>query len=379
MKRQMQIANSSLLGIFISSAILCIILSQTAPTPGRHRSLLPVTFDCTKKPEIPSNHIYGRRDIFGTYQASKIAKKNLVKTIPQLTLPPPPAPPLQMPADFVDPLDISINGVVLAGDENDSMCIVADETDKEQTYRVGDQIKDGSIIKIAHHSVVILRANGQQETYFLHGNNDIFGKQKSASTFIHSTEQNIFEVDPTGFSEAVSSLGQFVEDVGLIPVFREGQCVGMKVGLSNPESLSQSLGLEKNDILISVNDFSLANKKERVKAYNSATEAKYGSKVILALTRDGSPLSLMYKIELPTTPPSALRSFSDNSEPSNAENVAKPALGKDRFANNGQPKRTSKSREFKERHAKQYDDNIAAIRKRLLENMKSRPRRVRAR
>lgn len=335
-------------------------------------------FDYAKRAERPFKQIYGRRDIFGTFQANKATKRNLVGAIPQLTLPQAPPPPERKAIDFIDPLNIALNGIMFAADEDASMCIITDETDKDKTYHVGDQLRDGSIIKIAQRSVVILRANGQQETYFLKEPGGLTA-QRTPGVWIKALEQNKLSIDPLGFKDRFGSLGQFIEELGILPIFHGGQCTGMRIESEGTDGLTSTLGLQKGDVLTAINGISLTNKHDRLSAYESVIDSSYGGKVLVTLNRNNNDLTLTYILERQKAPPPVLMAQAEAPQESATEAPTAPVLSKEQFTTSKPKPNISRSREFKERHAKQYDENISAIRGRLLENMKTRPNRVRAR
>ncbi len=357
-------------------------LWQLVPIVTTRKPTKQTTFNCQTTKDLPLAQIYGRRDIFAAQPTAERAKKrSLVGVVPQLTLPQNPKPPERTKPEFIDPLNISLNGIILATEESNSICIIADETGKEKTYRVGDNILDGTIIKVARQSIIVLRANGQQETYFLHGSEPGFGMNTKKNPIFNKIENEIYTVDPLQLQQEITSLGQFVEDIGLIPVYNKGKCVGMKIGYAGSDSLATKMGLQKDDLITSVDTIDITNPENRIKAFETVTGKTYSDSVMVIFKRNGAETTMEYKLERPKSVISPFISGSDE-EPGETQSPGKqqrPTLRKKQFSESKLRERLSKSKEFKKRNSRQYDDNISAIRKRLLENMQNRSARARVR
>ncbi|MFC1854490.1 PDZ domain-containing protein [Candidatus Dependentiae bacterium] len=385
MKQQFWILNSALLCLLIVVVFVIKGLWQNSPTLMVKTSIAEKEFDCTAVPKIPVSQIYGRRDIFSAQpSAEKATKRSLVGEIPQLNLPSNPRPPERRKPEFIDPLNISLNGIILAADEENSICVIADETEKEKTYRVADNVQDGTIIKISRQSIVILRANGQQETYFLHSSEPGFGEDAKTHPIFSQEEDLEFTVDPMRLSREITSLGQFIEDLGIIPMYHKGVCVGMKIATAEKDSLAEKMGLKYDDIIVSIDGTGIAEKSDREKAYEKVVKKSYGDSVNVDVKRNGEVVSISYTLQQPKTSLTSQTSpfevtSQDKKSVEHKSSPRTPTLHKKQFSESKLRERLSRSREFKRRHSQQYDENIAAIRKRLLDNMKARTGRAQVR
>ena len=319
-------------------------------------------------------------DIFKTFvkaEKTRIVKKSFITPIPEPRVPSIPPTPEIKTVDFVAPLTISVKGLIVAADENKSIAMIADETNKEDVYHIGDKIKDAQIIKIAQNRIIFIRSNGQHETFYLRTNQLVPEGTKKWDAIINKISDQQFEVDPKAFEEEIETLGFFLERFSVIgTVFSEGNPIGIRIGKIEPESIGAEFGLVENDIITTINTQSTTTPENRIALFDAITAMKEGDVITIELLRGNSPITLSYTLKHIEKTKKALL-------PPGAQPATQPQPG---AAPEGQlqksrlQEREHRIREFKKQHApKQNNEALAEVRNRLLNNLKTRLRNTRVR
>jgi type II secretion system protein C len=375
MKQQTWILNSSLLIIFGILLFANILLKQELPKVRLKTELLEEIEKKKLSYPVEIERIY-TNDIFDTFAfPTKIpAKQSLITQIPEPQAPSVTPPPEIKKVEFIDPLNISLKGIILSSDDINSVAMIADETNKEGIYHLGDRIKDGQIIKISRNKVVVLRANGQQEILLLRKVE--IPQEIPASKWeyaIKKIDDTTYEVDPTEFTKEIQSLGSLIENLSLGTAYKNGNAIGIKLGKMYAASFGPSLGLNESDIISVINDINTSEIKDRIKIYDAISEMKHGDTIKLVLNRNGSDLTFNYK--LARIPKPSKKSFIQP-----AAEGAPQVTPAELFKPNEEQRREEIQRHFKNMHYSPNQQNVIQdIRNRLKENlrMRSMNRRVR--
>ncbi len=379
MKQQLWIINSSFIGFFVLAYALTILLKVESPQLRLPKKPL---YDLERKKEtvIPAGYwdpIF-KNDIFNTFVVAEQnpVQQQLVTPIPEIKEPaivPPPALPKQ---DFVDALKILIKGIIVADDESRNVAMIEDETQKESLYHLGEKIKDAQIIKIGRNRVVLLRANGQQETFYLR-KDDIkaaLGDADRWQYIVKKINDDSFEIDPDTFKIEAISLGNFLDNCSIIgTVYKKGVPIGIRIGHLEKEDLGSMIGLQTNDIIIDVASISTAPMKNRIKIYDKIQEMDINSSFSVTIQRNGSLKKISYKIiKMNKAKQNLFPSDTGSSENKKDDAALKSSKLQER---------EKSVREFQQHHntASQQQETIARIRERLLENLKSRLKDTRVR
>lgn len=379
MKQQLWIINSSFLGFFVLAYALTVLLKVEAPLLRQTKKALQ---DLGKKKEtiVPVGYwdpIF-KNDIFNTFVVpdSSPVQKQLVTPIPEIkeaaVVPPPPLPK----QEFVDALKISIKGIIIADDESRNVAMIEDETQKESLYHLGEKIKDAQIIKIGRNRVVFLRANGQQEIFYLRKDDlkAALGDTDRWQYIVKKISDESFEIDPDSFKIEAVSLGSFLDNCAIVgTVYKKGVPIGIRIGSLEKEDLGSMIGLQTNDIIIDVASISTAPMKNRIKIYDAIQELEIDSSFAVTIQRNGILKRISYKITKVNKTKQNLFS-GDTKKDGNKKDDAD--LKSSRLQ-----EREKSVREFQQNHntAAQQQETIARIRERLLENLKSRLKDTRVR
>ena len=375
MKQQLWIVNSYLFLLFILTLIIGMLLQQAPP---RFRERKPYIAEREIRKPLPRESIENiyKYDLFGTFAAKEIAPslKSLVTPIPQpnpVTIPVPPEPPKPT---FVPPLKISLQGIAFASNEEKSICMIVDETKKETIYHIGDMVKDAQLIKIGKNRITLLRVNGQHETIFLRklDNKELLPPDKKWDDVVKKVNSTTFEIDFKRFPQEIPTLGTLTEMLSLLTTYQKGKPTGIKIASLSPNSIGNLLGLQKSDVITSINGMPTADKKSRVKIYDTITKTETGDAVQVSFQRGGRNITHTYKLtEIEKVKKKEFAPSTDAKQEQKKEATL--------FKLNKLQEREKKRREFTQKHKNKQRHAIDEIRKRLLENIRSRVRNARIR
>jgi type II secretion system protein C len=385
MKQDLWLANSSLVVVFLSALTLYNALEQE-PLPFKPVVKIEQLAAVEKKKEEPAptatawEKIY-QDDMFGTYIAPDVkpTKQSLITPIPEPkppVIPPPPEPKKQ---EFIPPLTITVRGIIAGSDENKNVAMIADETNKEGMYHLGERVKDAQIIKIAHNRVVLLRANGQQEVFYLR-KEDLVDEQTVTEKWkyiVKRIDDQTFDVDPISFTKEVDTLGSFIERTAVIgTAYATGKPMGLRIGKLQAQDTGTFLGLMENDIITSINDMDVSSAQNRLSVYDTITKAPLGTNIKVGIKRAGADVFFTYRLAKIDRP---RKTFLFGVNPAaQAQQPTQPETG---LPMNRLQQREQTMRDFTAQH---YDPDkhksaMMEIRERILNGLRQRLRNARSR
>ncbi len=293
------------LGLALLFLMTLGVILITRKVPPARKSLTPSATIALPFKSVPIDlsRIY-ENDLFRTY------RKPLKPVVPEtFNLTPPPLPSALPPpsvripqVQFLDPLLVSLKGIITSNDEKINRAIVADEkTKKEDIYSVGDILEDAEIIRIEREKVVFIRSNGQQETIFLNvraaSEDPIFMHETGWDKVARKITTWSFAVDPQAIKNRLKSLAQFVDMLDITGAFDKGISVGCRIGRIAPDSLGIALGLQSGDLVTAINDMPLFTTQERVAAYQSVKNLSFDGSIRVKLTRNKRTYELLYVLK----------------------------------------------------------------------------------
>jgi type II secretion system protein C len=317
-----------------------------------------------------------KNDIFDTFQPKpKVMpkKKSFVQPMPTPVAPsiaPPPDIPKQ---EFVEPLKVLLKGIIVGSDQSRNVVMIEDEVKKEGLYHLGEKIKDAQIIRITRDNVVFLRANGQQESFYLR-KDDLDNALQSDDEWkyvVKKIDEKTYHVDSYNLVKKIRTLGEFLDHIGVIgTAYENGSPVGIRIGITETEEIGTFLGLLQGDIVVSVDGISLAEMNNRFKIFEKISLLKEGASVKVMIKRGVKSVENNYIL---------VKIHSTKKSVFDKEGKAKEK--KTEFTENRLQEREKMIRDFKKRHPKTQDQQeaIATIRNKLLENLKTRLNNVRSR
>lgn len=295
---------SLLLSFLVCYVMLRFSSNNYVPKKNSKQSVLDIdtdlNFSTISHSSLPISQIFGKRDIFGLYSAAgetNQAKGQVSADVPSLVIPEIPAFSQNKAVDFIDPLPISLNGTVISANNQLSVCIIGDETDKQGVYRVGDKFKDATLIKILKDRVVFLRQNGQIETFFLY-NNPEAETTFDPATVVSKIDENNYAIDLDKFSSFIKNFGVFLDYFDCTPFIDDQtkKLIGFVVLEKNPASLPAALGFKYLDLILAIDGKRFGNHKERqLLLEKTIADAKPDNTMVVKVERDGTRIELVYK------------------------------------------------------------------------------------
>lgn len=299
MKQPLWATNSTLLMLLLICVYIVLFWQPAIPVAA---SLAPQAIVTRSKELAPINlkTIY-EFDIFKTY----VSTAELPGEVNQNFEIPPPPSYLEAKNDkaetlaFLEPLPISITGIMVFGEEENNRAIIKDmRTQEERVYQIGDSLEDAQLIRILRNKVIIVRSNSQQETLFLRDQDvtkDLESIEPNWSEFIKPTGDKQYEIQTNQFIDQVKNIGQLIDLLGLITAYKKGISVGVKISNNQTSNLVNALGLQGGDIILSINKVPLASTKGRMDAYKLIAE-NLVDKIEVNLIRNEAEVSLNYSL-----------------------------------------------------------------------------------
>lgn len=307
MRHPFWLINSSMLMLFIAVLGYVFLTKKRVPAlvdfePEYVQPLKETTpvIDLTK---ITNNDLFGTS---GTTGPAKPSTKSLIKPMPQPPVAIAPKPLAKPVLQFLEPLTITLKGIMIVGDEKNNVAIIEDsKTSKAQNYKVGDKIQDGLLMRILKHKIILVRSNGQQETLFINQKDAELEKslrdRASWSDVVRKDSDTSYTIDPYMFVLRVRNLSQFIDMLNMSTVYKQGKSIGCRLGAIESDSLGVALGLMQGDIITTVNGISANSTDNRMKIYQTVTLTDT-STVQVDIVRGDATITFNYRISsLPIT------------------------------------------------------------------------------
>ncbi|KKR96215.1 MAG: hypothetical protein UU47_C0017G0009 [candidate division TM6 bacterium GW2011_GWE2_41_16] len=304
MKSPLWILNSVLLAVcfcvFLFVAFSPSLVIKTVALLTNQKPL-PVT-QSVSVPVIP--RIY-ESDLFDTYQrmvAPSIAeRKGPLVPIPQPPQPRPVSRPVMPQPEFLQPLNVTLKGIILDNDETDSYAIFSNNaTREERLYKAGGLIEDAHIIKIDRDKVMVIRSNGQQETIFISANrlkkDPYLIQNKVWGSVIQKVDEHAYHVDSSAFSGRIKSLANMVSLFDLTTAFDRGKSIGCYIGSQGDTALVEAFGFEPGDIVTHVAGVAVNTTRDRVAAYNTVIKKDLDSSFDVKFKRGDAMFTTAFTI-----------------------------------------------------------------------------------
>ena len=249
-------------------------------------------------------------DLFGTYTKELPSLKTLDLVMPF------PTPPLQekitipkiSEPEFLDPLQITLKGIIVVGsnDAKNRAIIQENKTKQEGTYKVGDIIQDAQLIRIFKNKIILLRLNGQQEILYLREQDAKHDPSYMITgdweTVVKEVAQYHYTINPYTFTDRVKNLAQFINLINATTAYKKGKSIGLRIGSLSPQSFGLMVGLEKDDIITEINNMPTQTTEERIAIYKNITTLTAGDTISITLTRRNKELTIFYTLEDFVTP-----------------------------------------------------------------------------
>ncbi len=305
MRQPLWAINSSLLFLYILGQLVFLLIQTSIP---RKTSIEPDTLPFVDKKIIATvdiSKIYEANDLFDTYVPISSLPKAIVLDIPPMPDSPRVIPleiPVETPKVFIAPLPVVLKGVMYLHDRPEqSVAVIQFQNSKEEiNYHSGQLINDAQILKIYPNRIIIVRANGQQETLYLR--EDDAGKDLALDTAKNISDLNItvnngiYQIPVETFTSQIKGLGQFIDLMHLTTVYKKGKSVGCRVGKAETNSLASKLGFMTDDIIQQVDNLPVTDIASRVLVFDHTIGKKIGDQIQIQIERSGSTKILKYEL-----------------------------------------------------------------------------------
>ena len=302
MRQPLWILNSSLF-LLVILIVLFIFFSRVIVI--EKESIRPEEYAPSVIKEI------SRINIKRIYEDDLFDTRKRLPDIPQpeyvAPLPAPPSPiPVKIPdapeAKFLDPLDITLKGIMLLSDGSDSSAVIQDnQTNRESMYKIGDMIEDAQLIRIFSNKIIFVRSNGQQEVFYLREKDALddptFLNIDDWKGIIKKIASNNYEVSPSMFLKRIKNLAQFIDILGLTSAYRKGESIGCRIGDIKDDSFGARLGLKTGDIILTINKIPAKTITNRLDIYKSVVSSNIDDKIAVTLQRGRRTYTLSYIIK----------------------------------------------------------------------------------
>lgn len=178
-------------------------------------------------------------------------------------------------------LNLSLRGVLATADESVARAIIAAGNGDDKSYRVGDTIGSGAILRAVYPDRVILERNGELETLRLPRDNADSGLSRSTG------RSNTVPV-PSEVAELRDEIRENPERITDIirptPHRENGQLVGFRIFPGRMREQFRQLGLRAGDIVTAVNGQALDSPQAAMGLMNELQDAQ---QVELTIRRGG--------------------------------------------------------------------------------------------
>ena len=195
--------------------------------------------------------------------AARLSRAHLFGQAPEEVAPPP-----QLPIEAPETaLKLTLRGVYLADDRRQSHAIIADAGGRDRSYRPGDALPGGAILKEVYADRVILERNGRLETLRLPTESGVARTPGSPRSTVRRTSRSGALTPPpeagqilAQYRERLLNDPQSVMDVVRAePYRRGGRIVGYRVFPGRDRKLLSQVGLQPGDVITEVNGLGLDN------------------------------------------------------------------------------------------------------------------------
>jgi len=190
-------------------------------------------------------------------------------------------------------LNLKLKGILAYGNESTSRALIADGSDQEKPYAIGDDVPGGATLKSIHADRVILERSGRFETLRLERNTGSSRDTTAAYTPPATTASTTSGGEATSLSELRTELlrepAKASKYVRLQPVYSDGKLQGYRVYPGSNRLLFQSAGVRAGEMVTSVNGVKL---DDAAKALQLLGDLREVSELTLTLERGGESRTL---------------------------------------------------------------------------------------
>ena len=303
MKHPLWILNSAIASLLLCTFLFIILSRQNIKKPFAINPELSTDRIKRDETKINISKIY-ENDIFETYQKKP---DQLFEAAREIPLPPPPRPtttkiPEIPKIEFLDPLNITLKGIIISNNDNKNRAIIQDnDTKRETSYKVGNMITDAKLIRIFNNKVIFLRSNGQQEVLYLREKDALldptYAGLNNWSHIAKHIDNYYHIINPIAFTDHINSVAQFIDALDITTAYQNGKSIGCRVGIVKQDSLGAALGFNTGDIILSIDNIPATDINNRFLIYKNIIAKKPNDTIVVKILRDHQSATLVYTLE----------------------------------------------------------------------------------
>lgn len=291
--------NLSLLLLLIGAILFSVYANIKTPAFKQVKKSTESS-DVNENANLDTKIIY-QNDLFETtpsVQEVSVPKETVVK----LPIPPRkinPQMPLIAEFKFMEPLPITLTGIIYYNDYSKDRAIIFDNRSKnEKIYKTEDEFEDAQIINILNDKVILLRSNGQQEIVYL---TQEYKETKLAAKdwkkIVEPISENSYLINKSEFIKEMPTLSDLIFKFNIKSAVENKKPIGLKIGNIDSGSLALALGIRPGDVILSINDMPIDSTASRMDAYNNIVNNSRIEKVNINLIRNNKKLNLVYEVK----------------------------------------------------------------------------------
>lgn len=304
MKHSFWLVNSLLLVLLGCTLIFMFFSQQRVNYAFSLEPQMPTVQQPYAASTVQTRLIY-ENDLFNTYHKTFAApaQPNYVdSSLPQPPSAVTPEKPAAEQKKFLPSLKVKLRGIVALDDQSLNRVIIADEQTQEQkSYKVGDIVEDGLLIKIFPNKAVFLRSNGQQEILYLDEHDieedPLISQQKKYwVNIIQHIKDNEYILDHEALIKSVQNVSTFFDLLNVTTLYDNGITKGLKMGIVTSHSLGNYLGFESQDLITECLGISLTSLANQTQCYKLLGTKKFGDSITITVERNNKSLKLSYTL-----------------------------------------------------------------------------------
>lgn len=167
-----------------------------------------------------------------------------------------------------------------------------------KTLHVGDSLPDGGIIVEIDRQLITVRYSDGSEQQLAPPEipvTEAGGSPMAESDgTIRPTGGNRWAIPRAEADKARANLGELLKQARMEPNLVNGRTEGFEVKMVKPNTIFTTLGIQKGDIVHQVNGLKLDGPEKALQVFQQLREARH---IVIALERNGSPLTFEYDLE----------------------------------------------------------------------------------
>jgi general secretion pathway protein C len=197
-------------------------------------------------------------------------------------------------------LNLKLKGILVNSLSGIGLALIAGSNNVEEIYQVGDEIEGAEIVRIEPRRVVLKR-NGTTEALNLEVSrletdqvDNAVRNPRFSRNGIRKISDNQRVMSQRSLRQQLDNLPRLLQQARAVPHTVNGQSMGFKLVDIQAGSLFEDLGLEREDVIQSVNGTRLRTPQDALKAYRDLRTSKSFQ---VALIRSGRAMTLNLSVQ----------------------------------------------------------------------------------